>query len=816
MFLTFTNAVLLVGLAAAAVPLVLHLLSRTRYQTVDWGAMIFLDDPEDQRPYTARIGQNLLLLIRMATVALIAIALAQPVLQHWSVEAAAGEPAIRAATRGRLFCTLGAICLTLLLIGCVLAAVSLFRRGRHRWAQVMLLFIAVIVGMSSVALARRAITWHSKLTELRTEAQKSTQVAPASPARVDVALILDCSASMDFEESGHPRFALAQVAARQVLAGLHRGDRAMLLLAGADPLNAELQLTSDLQSIADRIDSAHTTDESANLAGALVQARIALDADGGAARDFYVIADRQALSYRGIDNDFATRWDAAANKAHASERIFSVPVGNTDADNLTVVNVSLTETPMIVLQPATVDVEIHNYSTASRAALPLTVSIDEHEEATTTVNIGAGETTHVLLPIPGGAFATAGAHRLSADIKTVGYRRDDHLDSVVDVIDPVHVLVLSGDDWSPAPGEFRNESDFLKLALAPLATLGRNGRDPFVVDVQPAEKWKAADFQQYAVIVLANVERFDEDEARVLEQYVYEGGGLLVAPGSLSRVDNYNEQLWRDGGGILPAELLDATSAEGDEATNIVGYDAVTPVFQFLHQRPDLMLYPTIGRYYPTSPRSAEAHALAWYTSGSPFIVESESGRGRVLLMTTSLDADWSTLPLSSFYLPFVRSAVRHLAAGGLPSHNLRVGEPIHITADGLRRADIIRPDGLPVDAPAAIGGAAPGELIYDKTSEPGIYRVTPVASDPSASKLTLFAVRGSDVESDLTQVTEARWTQLETDEHVKRIDPTDRPIAAVVAGDRAGVDLSALALLAAVALGMVETIVAARRAPDA
>ena len=104
MFLTFTNAVLLVGLAGAAVPLVLHLLSRTRYQTVEWGAMIFLDDPEDQRPYTARIGENLLLIIRMATVALIAIALAQPVLQHWSVEAAAVEPAIRAASRGRLFC----------------------------------------------------------------------------------------------------------------------------------------------------------------------------------------------------------------------------------------------------------------------------------------------------------------------------------------------------------------------------------------------------------------------------------------------------------------------------------------------------------------------------------------------------------------------------------------------------------------------------------------------------------------------------------------------------------------------------------------
>ena len=278
------------------------------------------------------------------------------------------------------------------------------------------------------------------------------------------------------------------------------------------------------------------------------------------------------------------------------------------------------------------------------------------------------------------------------------------------MIDPVHVLVLSGDDWTATPGEFRNESDFLKLGCqrcwrrwAGRATIRfplmfkrrRNGRRPIFSHM------RSSCWPTWSDLTMPR---------RALEQFVYDGGGLLVAPGNLSRVDNYNDQLWRDGGGILPAELLDATSAEGDDATNIVGFDAATPVFQFLHQRPDLMLYPTIGRYYPTSPRSSEAHALAWYTSGSPFVVESESGHGRVLLMTTSLDADWSTLPLSSFYLPFVRSAVRYLAAGGLPNHNLRVNEPIHITADGLVLARrLLRPDGMLDNVLAASGGAAAG-----------------------------------------------------------------------------------------------------------
>ncbi len=40
----FLNAILLAGAAAFAVPLIIHLLNRSKFKTMDWGAMIFLDD----------------------------------------------------------------------------------------------------------------------------------------------------------------------------------------------------------------------------------------------------------------------------------------------------------------------------------------------------------------------------------------------------------------------------------------------------------------------------------------------------------------------------------------------------------------------------------------------------------------------------------------------------------------------------------------------------------------------------------------------------------------------------------------------------
>ena len=42
----FLNVTMLAGIAGALLPLVVHLLSRSRYRTVDWGAMIFLQGAE--------------------------------------------------------------------------------------------------------------------------------------------------------------------------------------------------------------------------------------------------------------------------------------------------------------------------------------------------------------------------------------------------------------------------------------------------------------------------------------------------------------------------------------------------------------------------------------------------------------------------------------------------------------------------------------------------------------------------------------------------------------------------------------------------
>jgi hypothetical protein len=81
------NAAMLVGLLGAAVPVVIHLLNRRRDQVVDWGAMQFLELGHRARQ-KIRLTELLLLLARMALLAIVALAMARP---FWSRSAAANS-----------------------------------------------------------------------------------------------------------------------------------------------------------------------------------------------------------------------------------------------------------------------------------------------------------------------------------------------------------------------------------------------------------------------------------------------------------------------------------------------------------------------------------------------------------------------------------------------------------------------------------------------------------------------------------------------------------------------------------------------------
>lgn len=690
----FLNPIMLAGIGGAAVPLVLHLLSRARYRSVDWGAMMFLFGSDARQQRSARLRQWLLLLMRMALVALLAIALARP------------------------------------MVGNALASVG--------------------------------------------QEGASTTV-----------ILLDRSASMGFDANGRSRMDDGREIVRQILEGLHKGDEAALITLGDGGRGPVPQPTADLLSLASVVAGLKPSYGQANIADGLMRAADLLERSHRPNRQLFVVCDRQSLSWRQVNDAFRDAWQARMAKFTPPPAFYVIPVGGTESDNVAVDALSLVSPPAIVRQSAEIEVRVHNYGPTPRTALPLSVRAGERTFHTT-LNIAAGASATAQFVT---SFGQTGSHVMSASVEATGITSDDELDTAVDVVDPIPVLILSGDVHS---GTYRDEADLLKLALAPFSAAGRQGADMAAVDVRTASAGETLDdAAQYRVIILANVPQLSSTLAQSLEQFIFGGGGLLVAPGNLTQVDNYNALLYRDGAGILPAELKHPTPADGTAATTLLGLDLSHPIFHFLKAAPNPSPLVTIARYFPSVPRPSDARVLATYASGEPFLLEAGAGRGRVLLVTTPLDAEWGSLPMSNFYLPLVQSAVRYLSAGVAADRNLRPGEAIVAPLDapgGPRDVAVVTPAGDRLPAPVVRAGEQI-EVHFNATTDPGIYRL--VVQEPNQpSRRTDYVVQAPRWDSDLTPLTDARWQWLREALRFETIDSTHANVTAVMAGRRSAREL--------------------------
>ncbi len=84
--MTLLNGLLAFGAAAFTIPLIIHLLHRSRYQTVEWGAMHLLQSSRNHNSRRMQWQQLLLLLLRCALPILLALAMARPLLQSFLSE----------------------------------------------------------------------------------------------------------------------------------------------------------------------------------------------------------------------------------------------------------------------------------------------------------------------------------------------------------------------------------------------------------------------------------------------------------------------------------------------------------------------------------------------------------------------------------------------------------------------------------------------------------------------------------------------------------------------------------------------------------
>jgi hypothetical protein len=232
-----------------------------------------------------------------------------------------------------------------------------------------------------------------------------------------------------------------------------------------------------------------------------------------------------------------------------------------------------------------------------------------------------------------------------------------------------------------------DETFFLARALAL-----RVGDDTgFVIATVRPEELSPLHLSAAGTVALVNVTTLAVEQVRALADFVAQGFGLLVSMGDSVDPDARNLPVWD----LLPAPPRDVAD-RGAEGVFLGLADPDSPVTEGLLDGAGSVAVARVRRYVLLDDGWKEgSRVLASLSNDVPILVERRLGEGRVLAWLTTLDREWTDLPLRPAYAPFVRGLFGALKEAGSQRDgaSIRVGEPRFIDVpEGFERVVVTGP----------------------------------------------------------------------------------------------------------------------------
>jgi hypothetical protein len=597
------------------------------------------------------------------------------------------------------------------------------------------------LGLLAIALAGPAVRG-SFLTRFEGRPPRSTVV------------LIDSSASMTVQYDGRAAADAARDWAARFFARARPGDRVAVFAVKGDAAPVVGAFTAAPDQATTALELLPRPRGSADWPAATEAAARLLDGAPGEP-EIVVLSDGQRFGW--ADPEALTRWDVLARKLRgAGKALPPVWVANVAPGRPA-------DPPNAGLQPVRSNRPLAAAGTIVRFESAVRRTGPEAAPPRVRLEIDGRPAGDVALPPTAGpaaevpfAFArrfAPGSHLVTLKLDPDAFPADDRQDFALDVLPAVPVLIVDGDT---RPDSRSRGSDFLHDALAP-------ARDPtpaFAVRSVPVAQFTPPIISQDVkgagtdprVLVLADVARLTPEQDRAVDQFLADGGGVLLAPGDRTDPAAWNRDVHRGGRGWPPARLVEVIGTEAAPARpRTAGFDHPA-VRGFRDDLPGGLHTATFPRYWrlepdPSLPPSA---VLGRLTTGDPFLVEKRVGKGRAIVSAVPLDNTWgANLVALPDFVRLAHELAYHLAGARGAEANLAPGEPILFRPpepEPPSPVTVQTPDGATTVLPVRAWPA-----VYEATRDPGVYRLT-----TAAGRVGYAVVRTDPREFDLTPGDEA------------------------------------------------------------
>jgi len=599
-------------------------------------------------------------------------------------------------------------------------------------------------------------------------------------AKTTVAILLDNSMSMGRETPRGSVFQQAKDLAAEVVDLLKEGDEAFLILFSDAPTLITPEATHNFPRLRQLIREAQLSNRITDLRKALVATYELLEDSQNLNKEIYLLTDMQRSAWVALEED--------SLRVGAGARLYLLSVvRDPQWSNMTVNSVDYSDQLPEAGKPLRLSAKVSNLAHQATERAIVELYLDKARRAQRSVELAPGETQGVSFTT---VVAEPGIHAGYVEVTDNQLPADNRRFFTLNVPRQIRVLIV-GDD--------PRASFYLQTALCPDQEIS----GVMIPTAIAVDDLRHHDLDRTDVVIMANVPELDGDQLFKVDRFVRQGGGLLVLLGSRINHHFYNDHLLKR---ICPATIQEALGSPTQKSSYLtldqVDYDH--PVFQ-IFRRAEKAQIPSPRFYMAYNLEPGEGvNVLASFNNGSPALVESKTGRGRVLFMATAVDPDWTDMPVRGAFIPLVHRSVHYLAtAQPSDGEELLVGAPLRwdmaqvpegrelsCTTPGGERV-ILRPTGQRGYSVAS----------YEVTDEPGIYRFS--LGDET---LTAFAVNVDLGESDLEPLSAKEAKQLLGKDQVAVVSP-GADLETAILQSRYGRELWKAVLWGVLALLVVEMV---------
>jgi len=492
-------------------------------------------------------------------------------------------------------------------------------------------------------------------------------------------LVLDGSYSMAYQPTDKSRFDRAKELAARIVEESPQGDAFTLVLLAAPPRVVVGTPALDKRDVLQEIDSlqlVHTTLDlpaTVPLLEELIE-RAEHDNPRLQQHEVYFLTDLGRAGWMPRLSPAAMAEFRRRSQELSQAAVFVVfDVGQASADNVAVTELRTLDPVATIGQNLRFEAVLKNFGRSTRSRQPVDLLVDGRRVARQTMELPSGDEKSTTMTY---LLETPGEHVVEARTEGDSLEVDNHRWLALRVRPSLRVLCIDG---RPSGEPLLGASAYLARALAP--PTDRAPQSPVQVEVAPESALVEQDLSRYDAIFFCNVAQFTAGEARVLDGYLAQGGGLVFFLGDNVLAERYNRQLGpgTEGSGLLPARLEEVV--QGLE-TRLDPRGYRHPIVEAFRgsDRAGLLTTP-VEQYFKLSiPQPSKARVALALGNGDPLVVEQPVRRGRVVLVATSADRSWTPMPIWPSYVPLVQEILAYCMGAQIQQRNVAVGAPLEGT----------------------------------------------------------------------------------------------------------------------------------------